>query len=76
MSPDFNAVDRHRQIPWAGIDGVRSPFVARDFKRKGEKDREDLFCATPPLELLMVANCVLDGDEILAGLRKGSKNAS
>ena len=31
---------------------VRSRFVARDFKRTGEKDREDLFCATPPLELL------------------------
>ena len=31
---------------------VRSRFVARDFKKRGEKDREDLFCATPPLELL------------------------
>ena len=31
---------------------VRSRFVARDFKRRGARDREDLFCATPPLELL------------------------
>ena len=27
-------------------------MVARDFKTRGEKDREDLFCTTPPLELL------------------------
>ena len=31
---------------------VRSRLVARDFKVKGEKDREDLFAATAPLELL------------------------
>jgi hypothetical protein len=31
---------------------VRSRLVARDFKAKGEKEREDLFAATPPLELL------------------------
>jgi hypothetical protein len=31
---------------------VRSRLVARDFKMKGEKEREDLFAATPPLELL------------------------
>lgn len=31
---------------------VRSRWVARDFKQKGEKDREDLFSATPPLELI------------------------
>ena len=31
---------------------VRSRWVARDFKAKGEKDREDLFSATPPLELI------------------------
>jgi hypothetical protein len=31
---------------------VRSRLVARDFKTKGEKEREDLFAATPPLELL------------------------
>ena len=31
---------------------VRSRLVARDFRGKGEKDREDLFAATPPLELL------------------------
>ena len=37
-----------------GVMKVRSRFVARDFKKKGERDREDLFCATPPLELLRV----------------------
>jgi hypothetical protein len=31
---------------------IRSRLVARDFKTKGEKEREDLFAATPPLELL------------------------
>ena len=31
---------------------VRSRWVARDFKEKGEKDTEDLFSATPPLELM------------------------
>ena len=31
---------------------VWAKWVARDFKTRGEKDREDLFCATPPLELL------------------------
>ena len=31
---------------------VRSRLVARDFRVKGERDREDLFAATPPLELL------------------------
>jgi hypothetical protein len=31
---------------------IRSRLVARDFKTHGEKDREDLFAATPPLELL------------------------
>ena len=29
---------------------VRCRLVARDFKVKGERDREDLFAATPPLE--------------------------
>ena len=28
---------------------VRSRWVARDFKTRGGRDREDLFCATPPL---------------------------
>ena len=28
---------------------VRCRLVARDFREKGEKDREDLFAATPPL---------------------------
>ena len=31
---------------------IRSRWVARDFKEKGEKDREDLFSATLPLELM------------------------
>ena len=31
---------------------VRPRWVARDFKLKGEQDREDLFSATPPLELI------------------------
>ena len=31
---------------------VRSRWVARDFKSRGEKDREDLFSPTPPLELI------------------------
>ena len=34
----------------AGKVEVRCRLVARDFKVKGEKDREDLFAATPPLE--------------------------
>ena len=38
---------------WVDIEkdgGVRSRWVARDFKPKGEKGRDDLFAATPPLE--------------------------
>lgn len=38
-----------------GIDRVskiRCRLVAREFRTKGEKDREDLFAATPPLEML------------------------
>ena len=31
-------------------EGMRSRWVARDFKPKGDKDREDLFAAMPPLE--------------------------
>ena len=31
---------------------VRSRWVARDFKDPKEKDREDLFSATPPIELM------------------------
>ena len=31
---------------------VRSRWVARDFKTRGKGYREDLLCATPPLELL------------------------
>ena len=30
---------------------IRCRLVARDFKVKGDKDREDLFAATPPLEM-------------------------
>ena len=37
-----------------GVMKVRSRFVARDFKKRGERDREDLLCATPPLEILRV----------------------
>ena len=33
-----------------GVATVRSRWVARDFKVKGDKDREDLFAAMPPLE--------------------------
>ena len=33
---------------------VRCSLVARDFKGKDEKDREDLFAAAPPLELKRV----------------------
>ena len=31
---------------------VRSRWVARDFKDRKEKDREDLFSATPPIEMM------------------------
>ena len=31
---------------------VRSRWVARDFKDRKDKDREDLFSATPPIELM------------------------
>ncbi len=31
---------------------VRPRWVARDFKTKGERDSEDLFCVSPPFELL------------------------
>ena len=34
----------------AGKPDVRCRLAARDFKPKGEKDREDLFAAMPPLE--------------------------
>ena len=30
---------------------IRSRLVARDFKQRGDKDRQDLFAATPPLEM-------------------------
>ena len=38
----------HGQGDWK----IRSRWVARDFKDKGEKGRENLFSATPPLELI------------------------
>jgi hypothetical protein len=41
---------------------VRCRLVARDFKTKGEKDREDLFAATPPLELLKALLSKAAGD--------------
>ena len=31
---------------------VRSRWVARDFKNPHDKDREDLFSATPPIEMM------------------------
>ena len=49
---------------------VRSRWVAQDFQTRGERDREDLFCATPPLELLrlpvslMVATSSEDGGRV------------
>jgi hypothetical protein len=41
---------------------VRCRLVARDFRMKGDKDREDLFAATPPLELLkaLIAKAAMD----------------
>ena len=30
---------------------IRSRLVARDFRETGDKDRQDLFAATPPLQL-------------------------
>ncbi len=43
-------------VRWVDVDkgeaGYRSRLVARDFKPKGERDRFDLFEATPPLEAL------------------------
>jgi hypothetical protein len=43
-------------VRWVDVDkgeaGYRSRLVARDFKPKGERDRFDLFAATPPLEAL------------------------
>ena len=32
------------------VPDIRSRWVARDFKKKGERDREDLFALMPPLE--------------------------
>ena len=36
---------------------VRSRLVARDFKPRGDKDREDLFAAMPPLEAKRLLFC-------------------
>lgn len=35
-----------------GVPMVRSRWVARDFKGRGERDLEDHFSATPPIELM------------------------
>lgn len=35
-----------------GVPMVRSRWVARDFKGPNERGREDLFSATPPIELI------------------------
>ena len=35
-----------------GVPNIRCRLVARDFKSRDDRDREDLFAATPPLELL------------------------
>ena len=40
---------------------IRCRLVARDFKGS-EKDREDLFAATPPWELKRVMMSVQNGD--------------
>jgi hypothetical protein len=40
------------KTPGTGDPMVRSQWVARDVKAKGEKDREDLFSASPPIEML------------------------
>ena len=39
---------------------IRSRLVARDFKKQGERDRQDLFAATPPLEMkrLLISKAV------------------
>ena len=45
---------------WVGTDKthgteepmVRSRWVARDFRYPSDKDREDLFSATPPIEMM------------------------
>ena len=35
-----------------GVPVIRSRWVARDFKDPKEKEREDLFSATPPLKMM------------------------
>ena len=56
-----------------GETDVRSRWVARDFKGKGDKDREDLFAGMPPLEakkaLFKMAAARMKGK----GTRRGKK---
>ena len=52
---DFREMLWHTQLPRTkGEPLVRRRLGARDFKGKDEKDRENLFAATPPLELKRV----------------------
>ena len=52
---------------------VRSRWVARDFKEKGDKDREDLFASMPPLEakkaLFQMAAARMKGKRTRGGRR-------
>ena len=52
---------------------TRSRWVAQDFKKKGDNDREDLFAAMPPLEakkaLFRLAAVRMTGK----GTRRGEK---
>ncbi len=54
-----------------GDQDVRCRLVGRDFKPKGEKDRDDLFAATPPLEAknILFSFAVTEG----IGYDKGNK---
>ena len=53
---------------------VRSRLVARDFKMKGEWGREDLFCSSPPLELIrfLVSKAASFSNVVARGKRKSS----
>ena len=54
--------------------GVRSRFVAIDFKG-GDKDRDDLFAATPPLEgLRLLLSMAATSPTKRAKARKGARN--
>lgn len=56
--PPHDEVCRRGQDAWYGRADGRSRWVARAFKDKREKDRADLFSATPPTELM---RCMLPG---------------